>query len=200
MWAPTRSQAIARLRRAIDEFVIEGVPTTLPILRALCDEPQVLDASYGTATLEEFAESWRPGESTHKVVALPRLRSRDGARYARDDNETVTVEVNDKLYRVRFPEGTGRSQPALRKAPRVAKAGARAATPSGNDIVSPMHGVVVEMSVAAGDDVAEGQVVAVIEAMKMMNEIRAHRAGSVTAIHATAGATVEANAPLVTVE
>jgi biotin carboxyl carrier protein len=61
-----------------------------------------------------------------------------------------------------------------------------------------MHGVVVELKLAPGDEVAEGQVVAVIEAMKMMNEIRAHRAGSVATVHATAGATVEAFEPLVT--
>ncbi len=55
VWAPTREQAIARLRRAIDEYEIGGVPTTLPLLRALCDHGPVADASYGTATLEAFA-------------------------------------------------------------------------------------------------------------------------------------------------
>ncbi len=60
VWAPTRAQAIARLRRAIDEYVIEGVPTTLPLLRALCDDARVIDDSYGTATLEEFARTWKP--------------------------------------------------------------------------------------------------------------------------------------------
>jgi biotin carboxyl carrier protein len=54
-----------------------------------------------------------------------------------------------------------------------------------------MHGVVVEVGVAAGDEVTEGQVVAVIEAMKMMNEIRAHRAGTVEAVLVERGATVE---------
>jgi biotin carboxyl carrier protein len=56
----------------------------------------------------------------------------------------------------------------------------------------------VEVRVAVGDSVAEGQVVAVIEAMKMMNEIRAHRAGTVTAIHAGAGSSVESDTPLIT--
>ena len=61
-----------------------------------------------------------------------------------------------------------------------------------------MHGLVVEIGVSPGDDVAEGQVVAVIEAMKMMNEIRAPRAGRVTAVHASAGSTVESGSALVT--
>jgi biotin carboxyl carrier protein len=62
-----------------------------------------------------------------------------------------------------------------------------------------MHGVVVEMR-AAGERVEEGEVVAVVEAMKMMNEVRAHRAGTVSAAHASTGSTVEANAPLLTIE
>jgi biotin carboxyl carrier protein len=61
-----------------------------------------------------------------------------------------------------------------------------------------MHGVIVELSVAEGAAVSEGQVVAVIEAMKMMTEIRAHRAGTVAKVHAAKGETVEPNSPLVT--
>ena len=60
VWAPTRQAAIARLRRAIEEYVIEGVPTTLPLLRALCDDPSVINATYGTATLEAFARTHLP--------------------------------------------------------------------------------------------------------------------------------------------
>jgi acetyl-CoA/propionyl-CoA carboxylase biotin carboxyl carrier protein len=63
-----------------------------------------------------------------------------------------------------------------------------------------MHGVVVEIPVAAGDSVAEGQVVAIVEAMKMMNEIRAHRAGTVANVHVAKGATVEAETPILTLE
>ena len=63
-----------------------------------------------------------------------------------------------------------------------------------------MHGVVVEISVKTGDAVEQGQVVAVVEAMKMMNEIRAHKAGTATTVHVKGGDTVEANSPLVTIE
>jgi biotin carboxyl carrier protein len=62
-----------------------------------------------------------------------------------------------------------------------------------------MHGVVVEMKVAPGDAIVEGQVVAIVEAMKMMNEIRAHKAGNASVVHAKAGDTVESLAPLVTI-
>jgi acetyl-CoA/propionyl-CoA carboxylase biotin carboxyl carrier protein len=87
----------------------------------------------------------------------------------------------------------------MKAAPRSAHK-KRAVAASGNDVTSPMHGVVVELSVAQGDSVEQGQVVAVIEAMKMMNELRAHKTGTVAAIRVAVGATVEARTPLVTIE
>ncbi|MBV8435537.1 MAG: acetyl-CoA carboxylase biotin carboxylase subunit, partial [Candidatus Eremiobacteraeota bacterium] len=171
VWAPTRTHAIARFRRAIDEFVIEGVPTTLPLLRALCDHPLVIDGSYGTQTLETFAQTLR-------------IPNNGGAGITTGDAvpvaDTIAVEVNDKLYRVRVIGAASRRRgdEGLRPPRRLGTTAKRAAIASGNDVVSPMHGVVVELKVREGDAVAEGQVVAVIEAMKMMNEIRAHKSGA----------------------
>jgi acetyl-CoA/propionyl-CoA carboxylase biotin carboxyl carrier protein len=162
VWAPTRENAIARMRRAVDEYVVEGVPTTLPLLRALCDHPAVVDGSYGTATLEPFAATLRPAAGTQRHLPMPRVTSH-------------------------------------RTAPRLAATRKRANSSRGDDVRSPMHGLVIELAVTKGDAVSEGQVVAVIEAMKMMNEIRAHRAGVVSAVHAAAGSSVENGAPLVTI-
>ena len=152
------------MRRALDEYVVEGVPTTLPLLRALCDLPAVADASYGTATLEPFAATFRPAAGTekHLPAPLPRVTSR-------------------------------------RTAPRLGATRKRANSSHGNDVRSPMHGLVIELAVAKGDAVSEGQVVAVIEAMKMMNEVRAHRAGVVSAVHTGAGSSVESGSPLMTI-
>jgi acetyl-CoA/propionyl-CoA carboxylase biotin carboxyl carrier protein len=200
VWAPTRAQAIARLRRAIDEFRIEGVPTTLPLLRSLCDHQPVIDARYGTATLEAFAAEHyaavngatchpEPVEGRPSNVEAPEIR----------------VEVNDKLYRVRLIDlpamsrgGTIPHHDAKKPAPRIAHK-KRSLAQAGNEVVSPMHGVVVELAVKPGDAVEQGQVVAVIEAMKMMNEIRAHKSGTAEKVHVKAGDTVEAHSPLVTV-
>lgn len=162
VWAPERDEAIARMRRAIDEYIVEGVPTTLPLLRALCDLPAVADASYGTATLERFAATFKPaaGNGFRLPAAAPRVADR-------------------------------------RLAPRLGASRKRGAASDGSEIRSPMHGIVVELSVAKGETVGEGQVVAVIEAMKMMNEIRAHRAGTVGAVHVSPGATVESGTSLI---
>jgi acetyl-CoA/propionyl-CoA carboxylase, biotin carboxylase, biotin carboxyl carrier protein len=160
VWAPTRAHAIARLRRAIDEYVIEGVPTTLPLLRALCDDPSVIDATYGTATLETFARMWRPA-------------ARDGVR----------------------------ARPIQRRtAPRLSALRRTGSGAVGDTVRSPMHGIIVELHVADGDRVNEGQVVAVIEAMKMMNEIRAHRSGTVSAVFVRAGSSVESGSALVAID
>jgi acetyl-CoA/propionyl-CoA carboxylase, biotin carboxylase, biotin carboxyl carrier protein len=201
VWAPTRQQAIVRLARAIDEYTIEGVPTTLPLLRALCDEPSVIEASYGTATLESFAASkfQVPSSASLGMVTLGY-----GGDVGTSQPQTVRVEINDKLYTVRvfgLPERSA-AAPAKNGSPRLAPRAAGKRKDNrigGNDVISPMHGVVVEMKVAPGDVVAEGQVVAIVEAMKMMNEIRAHKAGTAASVHAKAGDTVEARAPLVTI-
>ncbi len=200
VWAPTRPEAIARLRRAIDEYQIEGVPTTLPLLRALCDYPRVIDASYGTATLEAFAAEHFAASNG---AALPPAGDAPGrAPSTPATAPEMRVEVNDKLYRVRLIDvpafGTVRAaqrSPAPRTAHKKRSMGAAT-----NEVTSPMHGVVIEIGISRGQPVEQGQVVAVIEAMKMMNEIRAHKAGTVSKVHVKAGDTVESRSPLVTID
>ncbi len=197
VWAPTRLRAIARLRRAIDEYEIAGVPTTLPLLRALCDDPSVIGANYGTATLEAFAAALQPAAGRDEIPA-PAAPSSPG--------DVLRIEVNDKLYRVRMldaPVSSRASQEPRGGPPRAAPRhlGSRRTTAGdGDDVLSPMHGVVVEMKAVRGEPVAEGQLVAVVEAMKMMNEIRAHKGGTVKHVYAASGDTVEAQSPLVTLE
>jgi len=196
VWAPARDQARARLRRAIDEYAIEGVPTTLAFLRALNDEPAVVAGTYGTATLEAFAAHWKP-------AATQRALEEGAAGASSAASDVVRVEVNDKLFRVRLLDRPARSagaRPAAVKPPPARARSGASNGRSGNSVRAPMHGVVVEIPVAAGDSVAEGQVVAIVEAMKMMNEIRAHRAGTVANVHVAKGATVEAETPILTLE
>ncbi len=190
VWGRDRDEARRRLGRALDEYRIVGVPTTVPLLRALVDYAPVVDASYGTQTLEPFAATL-PANAGNPS---------SGAGLAPPDDGTIRVEVNDRLFRVRFVDlplaRTGVRPPATPKTGPTRAAG----TAHGNDVLAPMHGVVAELPRAVGADVAAGDVVAVIEAMKMMNEIRAPKAGRVAAIHVAPGATVEARTRLLTVE
>ena len=203
VWAPSRSQALARLERALAEYQIEGVVTTIPFFRELLTCTAVVDGTYGTSTLEPFA-----------AEVAPKLRAAAGATAggsaatasesaAASGGETIRVEVNDKLFRVRLldrPAGTTHAALADGRAvaPRKAKGGAKRVVHGGNDVRSPMHGVIAEISVKEGQAISEGDLVAVVEAMKMMNEIRAHKAGTVAKVHASVGLTVEAEAPLIT--
>lgn len=164
VWAPSRIEALARMRRAIDEYVVEGVPTTLAFLRALADQPAVTGATYGTATLERFAQTYTPAarNGTHPSPAAPQPQQR-------------------------------------RLAPRLRANRARENASSGDDVRSPMHGIVVEVVAREGQNVAENDVVAIVEAMKMMNEVRAHKSGVVASVGVAAGATVESGTPLLTI-
>jgi len=197
VWAPTRPEAFARMRRAIDDYRIAGVPTTLPFVRALLDDGRVVSGAYGTATLEAFAATYAaPPE--HPAMA-------ETAAAPTADGEVVRVEVNDRLFTVRLldrPRAHGAQQrPAPPRPVRTAsRNGSAAAHGGGNAVLAPMHGVVVEVGVEPGATVREGDVVAVIEAMKMMNEIRAHRAGTVGSVMVERGTTVEAQSPLLTID
>jgi len=189
VWSPTREQARARLRRALDEFVIEGVATTIPLLRALVDEPSVRDATYGTATLEPFAAA----------IAVERPEPTAGGETESANDSVVRIEVNGKLFRVRMldrPQASGAGTPR-RRPPKLESRSGKAASAE-NAVVAPMHGVVVEIKVRVGESVESGALVAVIEAMKMMNEIRSSRAGTVAEVKVSPGQTVETGAILVT--
>ncbi len=194
VWAPTRDHALARLRRCIEEYVVEGVPTTLPLLLALSNEQEVIDAEHGTATLENFT-THRFSAAEARNDALPTEASN------KKPEQIIRVEVNDKLFRVRLldsPRTTGATMNS--EAPRLANRAKRRKSAAGNEIQAPMHGIVVALLCHQGSTVKEGQVVAVIEAMKMMNEVHAHKAGTVATVHAGPGDSVEAFSPLVTLE
>ncbi|MGH7660664.1 MAG: acetyl/propionyl/methylcrotonyl-CoA carboxylase subunit alpha [Vulcanimicrobiaceae bacterium] len=192
VWAPTRHRARERLQRALHEFRVEGVATTIPLLLALENEPSVRDASYGTATLEAFAAG---------AALAPQEAQANAAASAPQDGNVVRVEVNDKLFRVRLldrPAATTSSAQS-RRPPRLQ---ARQAKSGVNEyaIVAPMHGVIAEINAKPQDRIEAGAVVAIIEAMKMMNEIRSPHAGTVAEVSAAVGQTVEAGAVLLSFE
>jgi acetyl-CoA/propionyl-CoA carboxylase biotin carboxyl carrier protein len=187
VWAPTRERARERLQRALGEFRVEGVATTIPLLAALEREPSVRDASYGTATLESFAA---------RAALAPQEASSAGAPSASGDGNVVRVEVNDKLFRVRLLDHpAARGGAPARRAPRL-QARQPKAERNENAIVAPMHGVVVEVNAKPQEHVEAGALVAIIEAMKMMNEIRSPRAGTIREVSVVAGQTVEAGTRL----
>ena len=133
----------------------------------------------------------------HERIAAADAEANGFAASGSDQGEgtraDVAVEVNDKLFRVRvfgLPATAGAKRASTFRGPKAVGYG-------GAHVAAPMHGIVAEIKVQPGDDVVDGQVVAVIEAMKMMNEVVAHRAGKVALINVHAGETVETGAPLI---
>ena len=187
VWAPTREQALARMSRAGAEYLISGPSTTLPLIRALCDAPMVRDASFGTASLEPFTAQWAATQSPSSGTPgnIAPLTAADSTR--------MRVEVNGKLFDVRFVDGIAAGRTTNRRAAPIPSRAQPTSTHDGSEILAPMHGAVIELCVKVGDDIVQGQLVAVIEAMKMMNEIRSHRSGRIRAIHAALGDTIEAD-------
>jgi len=199
-WGDDREEARRRMLRALDEYVVEGITTTIPFHRLLLDEPAFAGAEYSTSTVERFVQAGSAAiASAYEAKRPQRTSSADGATGSegatKGDQAEVTVEVNDKRFRVRiYGLPTGASG-AVRRATKFKAS--KTVAHGGASVVAPMHGIVAEIKVRPGDAVADGQVVAVIEAMKMMNEVISHRAGTVAAIKAKAGETIETGSPLV---
>jgi acetyl-CoA/propionyl-CoA carboxylase biotin carboxyl carrier protein len=189
-----REQALARSRRALAELVIEGMPTVVGFHRAVLDDPAftAADGHFGVHTRwieTEFAGDLPPYAGAHGATPEPAERSR------------VVVEVNGKRLEVLVPAGLGTTNnaspgPAARKPMRRGSGSAAAKAPSGNALNSPMQGTIVKVAVADGDRVEQGDLVVVLEAMKMEQPLTAHRAGTITGLSAPVGTTVTSGSTL----
>lgn len=192
----TRTQAVERARRALAETEIAGIPTVVPFHRAVLEDPAFVPPEG-----QPFAVHTRWIETAF-ADRLPGLSSAAPATAAADaaPTERVVVEVGGKRIEVVLPAGLGLTSPRTRTglAPRRARhtPAARSTAGAGTTLASPMQGTIVKVAVADGDAVAEGDLVVVLEAMKMEQPLVAHRAGRVTGLTATVGAGVSAGAAI----
>ena len=193
----TREQALQRARRALGELVIEGMPTVANFHRAVLDEPAFAPAPGG-----DFAVHTRWIETEFKNT----LPAYDGAltlAEADEERQKITVEVNGKRMEVVLPSlgGTSAKPAAASKArkSRSSRGGASGSTNS-NELTSPMQGTIVKVASKDGAKVAEGDLIVVLEAMKMEQPITAHKAGKVTGLKLKAGDTVSAGAIIATIK
>jgi acetyl-CoA/propionyl-CoA carboxylase biotin carboxyl carrier protein len=184
----TRQEALERSRRALDEMVVDGMATALPFHRLVVRDPSFVDEPFRVHTRwieTEFDNTVSPfvGDST---VEPPAERS------------TVVVEVGGKRLEVTLPSGfaSGAPAPARGAAPRRGSRTGQGPTPSGDTLASPMQGTIVKVAVSEGDTVAEGDLVVVLEAMKMEQPLHAHKAGVVTGLVAEVGGTVASGATI----
>jgi acetyl-CoA/propionyl-CoA carboxylase biotin carboxyl carrier protein len=194
----TREEALQRARRALAEFSIDGLATVLPFDRAVVDDPAF------TAADGVFAVHTRWIETEFENTIEPFA----GASNAADDaapRQTIVAEVNGRRVTVTLPgELSIAAAPAgstHSARPSRARRGAKApAAVSGDAVVAPMQGTVVKIAVGVGDTVATGDLIAVVEAMKMENPVVAHQDGTVADLPASVGETVSSGAVLATIQ
>jgi len=192
-----RAEALERSRRALDEFEVAGMPTVLPFHRKVVRDPAFTaeDGQFGVFTRwieTEFANDIPPwdGEAEAPAEAEPR--------------HTVVVEVSGKRLEVSLPDRIAVApvkigRPAAAPPSRRSHAPSASAAASGDAVKSPMQATVVKVAVAEGQQVVKGDLVVVLEAMKMEQPLQAHKDGVVGAIDATPGTTVSSGHQLLTI-
>jgi acetyl-CoA/propionyl-CoA carboxylase biotin carboxyl carrier protein len=201
VWDADRAQATRRMLRALGEFEIEGLKTLIPFHQALL-----------------ATEQWSRGETCRELVedrkwlkTLAFPAPGDSVAGEEDGGEekveqTYTVEVSGKRFDVRVLgppfAGAGAAQSnGAGAAPRAPKRAQRKSASGGgpDTLPSPLQGNMWKVLVKQGDTVEEGQLLCIIEAMKMENEITAHKAGTIVELPISEGAAIQAGAPIATI-
>jgi len=180
VWGTDREDARRRMLRALGEMVVEGVATTIPAAQAILVHPDFVAATHSTRFVEERVDlsglsSPPPADGT----------PRDDGRVLR----TVDAEVDGRRYRVRLwvPESAPGSPGGAGAAPGRRRAPGGGAIHGDGTVTAPMQGTIIQVLVAVGDTVESGDVVCVLEAMKMENPIRTETAGTVAEVRVAPG-------------
>ena len=188
----TREEAIARSIRALDEYIVEGLPTVLPFHRAMMEDPAFTapDGNYRVYT-RWIEEEWNnnipeyngdpAAENDGDLVQLPKQK--------------VIVEVDGRRVELLVPGELLHAGTQLRRSKRRRGSAGQIAI-TGDTVASPMQGTVIKVDVGEGQHVNEGDPILVLEAMKMENAVKAHKSGVVTNLSVVAGAAVTKNQAL----
>lgn len=186
----TREQALQRAARALAEFTVEGMATAIPFHRAVVADPAFTADPFTVHT------RWIETEFVNEIKPFAAPADTDAEDEA--GRETVVVEVGGKRLEVSLPSSlgmslarTGLAAGAKPKRRAAKKAGSAA---SGDTLASPMQGTIVKIAVEEGQEVKEGDLVVVLEAMKMEQPLNAHRSGTVKGLAAEVGASVSSGA------
>jgi acetyl-CoA/propionyl-CoA carboxylase biotin carboxyl carrier protein len=187
----SREDALERSRRALDEFEVAGLPTVLPFHRKIVRDPAFTSDPFSVYTRwieTEFVNDIEPWSGSLADNPEP------GSRHK------VVVEVDGKRIAVSLPTKLLPSSGpvATAQAPKR-RGGGSVSTVTGNTVTAPMQATIVKLAVAEGDVVVKGDLILVLEAMKMEQPITAHKDGTVSGITATVGATVPSGTVLLSI-
>jgi acetyl-CoA/propionyl-CoA carboxylase biotin carboxyl carrier protein len=196
----TREEALARSRRALDEMQVEGLPTVLPFHRKIVNEP----AFIGNSASNTFGiyTRWIETEWNNDITAWNGIHEEASPALERN---TVAVEVDGKRIEVSLPQRilpatVGAVSANAAAAPKRKAHGTASGAASGKILKAPMQSTVIKIAVAVGDKVTEGDLLVVLEAMKMEQPMAAHMSGVVKSISAEIGVTIAAGTVLLELE
>ncbi|MFD0199557.1 MULTISPECIES: acetyl/propionyl/methylcrotonyl-CoA carboxylase subunit alpha [Saccharothrix] len=187
-----RPQALERARRALDEMVVEGMATVLPFHRAIVRDPAFVGDEDGFTVHTRWIET----EFDNTIAPFT-----DGAEAEESEpRQTLVVEVGGRRLEVSLPgdlalgggggAGAGAAKAGVKAKPRKRAGGKGGGAVSGDAVAAPMQGTIVKVAVEDGQQVEAGELIVVLEAMKMENPVTAHKSGVVTGLAAEPGATV----------
>jgi len=195
VYGATRAEALARARRALDEFEVEGLATVIPFHRAVVSDPAFIGDENGFTVHTRWIET----EWNNTVEPFTGSATLDDDEDARP-RQKVVVEVDGRRLEVSLPgdlalgngsAGNGGEAGVIRKKPKPRKRGSHGgAAASGDAVTAPMQGTVVKVAVEEGQTVATGDLIVVLEAMKMENPVTAHKDGTITGLAVEAGAAI----------
>jgi acetyl-CoA/propionyl-CoA carboxylase, biotin carboxylase, biotin carboxyl carrier protein len=199
VWDADREQATKRMLRALGEYEIEGLKTLIPFHRALLATEEWARGDTCKELLED--KKWL------KTLAFPAPAQPSGDETPETVEQSYSVEVSGKRFDVRvvgppFAGGGGVSGPLPAAGGMAPKRSERKATSAGgpDTLLAPLQGNMWKVLVKQGDEVKEGQLLCIIEAMKMENEITAHKSGTIVELPIEEGAPIQAGAPIATIK
>ena len=187
-----RTQALERSKRALAEFEVEGIATALTFHRVVVSEDDFAPAD-GSAF--RVHTRWIETEFDNQIPAYDATVAPDAEN---QDRQSVVVEVQGKRIEVTLPAGLGAPAATTNgnKKSAIRKRGGQKAAVSGDTVAAPMQGTIVKVEVTEGQAVNEGDLIVVLEAMKMEQPLTAHKSGTVTGLSAEIGATVTAGSAI----
>ncbi|MEU7048698.1 acetyl/propionyl/methylcrotonyl-CoA carboxylase subunit alpha [Streptomyces eurythermus] len=191
----TRKEALQRAARALEEFRVEGMATAIPFHRKVVTDPAFAPELTGSSEPFTVHTRWIETEFVNDIKPF------DTPAVAEEDEggrETVVVEVGGKRLEVSLPASLGMSlaRTGLAAGAKPKRRAARKSGPvaSGDALASPMQGTVVKIAVEEGQQVKEGDLVVVLEAMKMEQPLNAHKAGTIKGLSAEVGSSLTSGA------
>lgn len=196
VWGETREEALARSRRALSEYKVEGMPTVIPFHQAITADP----AFIGDGESFDIYTKWIEEEWKNEIPAYV-----DPAEAAEESDELpaqkYVVEVDGRRVEVALPGNlvVGGGAAPRKKSKKRRGAGAKAAV-SGDTVVAPMQGTVIKVNVENGQEIDEGEVIVVLEAMKMENPVKAHKSGIISDLAVETGSQINKGNPILEIK